>query len=143
QLVEWSFLGAEFERRVEVDLGGPFKHLPRGLARPGVRVLVNVAPCAGRVWPNHETKTLDQAIAASAAVIGAADVFGDPCGLGIAENRNARGRDMAMSAHDPVEGIGRLARPGGQVKPSCVCLVFAVEMLEQRNQFISLNQDSY
>src|SRR5262245_21952835 len=108
-LVIRPFLGAELERCVEVDLGGLFKHLPRGLARLGVRVLVNVAPFAGRVGPNHEAKTLNESVAASAAVIGAADVFADPCGLSIAENRNARGLDMAMSAHDPVEGIGRRA----------------------------------
>ncbi len=73
-----------------------------------VRILVDIAPLCRCVRPNHQPEPLQQAVTTTTIGVGSTGVLKDSRWLGVAENGDAHGVNMAM-----VEGVGLHPRPSG------------------------------
>jgi hypothetical protein len=100
-----------------------------------------IIPAGGLVGPDQQSEALNQPITARTVRIGATDVFGNLRRLGIAQHPDANRIDMNMTAGDAVEGVWLGARPAAQVEPPRDTLLFAVEVLEQGDEFVALDQE--
>jgi hypothetical protein len=80
------------------------------------------------IWPGHQPKSLQQAVATGVVGIVTFHIFRDPRRLRIPEYGNASCRDVTRPAGDPVECVGLGAAPARQKKSAGNSLVTAVKV---------------
>jgi hypothetical protein len=85
------------------------------------------------VWPHHQPKSLQQAVATDVVGIDTFHIFRDPRRLRIPEYGNANRPDVTRPAGDPVEFVGLGPAPARQKKSAGNGLVTAVKVPQQRN----------
>jgi hypothetical protein len=133
--------GAQFERLGFCELGDPFKDSPNHVPLYRIGPLVDVLPSDRLVRPDQPAEPLDQPISAGTIRVSATDVFGNLRGLSVAQYSNADRLNMNVTAGDAVEGVRLGTRPSAKIETSRNALLFAIEVLEQRDEFVTLDQE--
>src|SRR5262245_6337686 len=143
RLIEGPLVSPQPKDGLFIKLRDPLESSPSRTPCGRLRVAIDVAPISGSIGPHQQSKALDKSVAAAGICVGAANVFCNPRRLSAANDRERDCLDMTMAAPDPIERIGLCPRPGAHVKASRHGLLFVVVMLEKRNNFVTLDQNSF